>query len=180
MKIKIKGGNYFRKDSSKSLLIKRFIILCTCILSIFLFVTLASGCAQRGTVEPDYSAQIAEKVLIAINNNDYDSISSYFNSEFKESLKKLVDPKTTKAYTTEKDAFINEVCKKLIDKIGQYQQGTLKFSRTLTEKGYTSVFYTCKYSKEAKGNVSVQFVFKNENGKMLLAGLWFESATLKQ
>ena len=64
------------------------------------------------------------------------------------------------------------------DKIGQYEAGTLKFDRTLTEKGYTSVFYKAKYSNEPGGDVTIQFVFKDENGKMLISGFWFSSKTL--
>lgn len=156
------------------------IVLLICLSLSVLFLLFSSGCAKRGTVEPDYSAEVAEKILIAINKSDYDSISNYFNAEFKDSFKKLIDPKTQKTYATDKDAFVNTVCKPLMDKIGEYQQGTLKFNRTLTEKGYNSVFYTAKYSKETKGDVSIQLVFKDENGKMLVAGLWFDSPTLKQ
>ncbi|MCX6384016.1 MAG: hypothetical protein NTV16_05950 [Actinobacteria bacterium] len=66
------------------------------------------------------------------------------------------------------------------DKIGQYQAGTLKFDRTLTEKGYTNVFYKAKYSNELSGDVTIQIVFKNENGEMLISGFWFSSNTLKK
>ena len=156
------------------------VILLACIIMPVLFLSFSTGCAQRSTVEPDYSAAIAEEILLAMNKSDYDSISKYFNTEFKDSLKKLIDPKTQKAYTTDKDAFINSICKPLIDKIGEYQQGTLKFDRTLTEKGYTSVFYKTKYSKETSGDVTIQFVFKDENGKMMVAGLWASSKTLQK
>ncbi|MHB1275682.1 MAG: hypothetical protein ACYC0D_07295, partial [Candidatus Humimicrobiaceae bacterium] len=128
------------------------ILLLICLVLPVAFLLFSTGCAQRGTIEPDYSAAIAEKVLVAINKDDYDSVSIYFNAEFKDALKaalmKLIDPKTQKAYvfTSEKDAFIIVVCKPLRDKIGEYQAGTLKFDRTLAEQGYNSVFYKAKYS----------------------------------
>lgn len=156
------------------------IILVICLALPVAFLALSTGCAQRGTVEPDYSAAIAEKVLVAMNKDDYDLVSIYFNKEFKDALKKMIDPKTQKPYTSEKDAFINSVCKPLRDKIGEYQQGSLKFDRTLTEKGYTSVFYLSKYSKENSGDVTAQFLFKDESGKMIVSGLWFSSNTLKK
>lgn len=156
------------------------IVLLACIIIPVLFSIFATGCAKRGTTEPDYSAAVAEKILLAMNKSDYDSVSEYFNTEFKDSLKKLTDPETQKAYTTDKDAFVKAICKPLIDKIGEYQQGTLKFDRTLTEKGYTSVFYKTRYSKEKNGDVTIQFVFKDENGKMMVAGLWASSKTLQQ
>lgn len=156
------------------------IILVICLALPVAFLALSTGCAQRGIVEPDYSAAIAEKVLVAMNKDDYDLVSIYFNKEFKDALKKIIDPKTQKAYTSEKDAFINSVCKPLRDKIGEYQQGSLKFDRTLTEKGYTSVFYLSKYSKENSGDVTAQFLFKDESGKMIVSGLWFSSNTLKK
>jgi hypothetical protein len=165
-------------------IISIFLVFCFILpVALLLFST---GCAQRGIVEPDYSAAIAEKVLVAINKDDYDSVSIYFNKEFKDSLKaaqiKLIDPETKKAYvfTSEKDAFIAVVCKPLKDKIGEYQQGSLKFDRTLTEKGYTSVFYLSKYSKETGGNVTAQFVFKDEGGTMIIGGLWFSSKILSK
>ena len=156
------------------------IILVICLALPVAFLALSTGCAQRGIVEPDYSAAIAEKVLVAMNKDDYDLVSIYFNKEFKDALKKMIDPKTQKPYTSEKDAFINSVCKPLRDKIGEYQQGSLKFDRTLTEKGYTSVFYLSKYSKENSGDVTAQFLFKDESGKMIVSGLWFSSNTLKK
>ncbi|MCE5330276.1 DUF3887 domain-containing protein [bacterium] len=155
-------------------------ILLICIVIPVLFLTFSTGCAKRGNIEPDYSAAIAENILMAMNKSDYDSISQYFDTEFKDAMKKMIDPKTQKAYATEKDAFINAVCKPLIDKIGEYQQGTLKFDRTLTEKGYTSVFYKTQYSKEKSGDVTIQFVFKDENGKMMVSGLWASSKILQQ
>jgi hypothetical protein len=154
------------------------LFLVVCLVLPVAFLLFSTGCAQRGTVEPDYSAAIAQKILLAINKDDYDSISVYFNKDFKDAIKKLIDPKTTKAYTSEKDAFINSICKPLRDKIGEYQDGSLKFDRTLTEKGYTNVFYLSKYSKETGGDVKVQFVFKDENGAMIIGGLWFNSKIL--
>lgn len=162
------------------------ILLLFCLVLPVAFLLFSTGCAQRGTIEPDYSAAVAEKVLVAINKDDYDSVSIYFNKEFKDALKaaliKLIDPKTQKAYTfiSEKDAFIIVVCKPLREKIGEYQQGSLKFDRTLTEKGYTNVFYKAKYSNEPNGDVTIQFVFKDENGKMVISGLWFNSKILSK
>ncbi|MHB1346901.1 MAG: DUF3887 domain-containing protein [Candidatus Humimicrobiaceae bacterium] len=154
------------------------VLLLVCVVLSFSFLISSTGCAKRGMSEPDYSAAAAEAILLSINKSDYDSISKYFNAEFKDALKKFVDPKTSKVYTTEKDAFINSICKPLIEKIGEYQSGSLIFDRTLSEKGYFSVFYKAKYSKELNGDVSVQFVFKDENGEMLIAGFWFNSKTL--
>jgi len=160
------------------------VFLLVCLILPVTFLLFSTGCAQRGTVEPEYSAAIAEKVLIAINKDDWDSVSAYFDTEFKDaiiaSLKKLTDPKTQKPYTStsEKDAFSIVICKPLKDKIGEYQEGTLKFDRTLAEKGYTSVFYLSKYSKETSGDVKAQFVFKDVGGSMIVSGLWFTSKTL--
>lgn len=156
------------------------LILFMCIIIPVLILTFSAGCAKRGNVEPDYSVAVAEEILLAMNKSDYDSVSQYFNAEFKDAMKKTIDPKTGKAYATDKDAFINAICKPLIDKIGEYQKGSLKFDRTLTEKGYTSVFYKTRFSKEINGDVTVQFVFKDENGKMTIAGLWASSKTLQK
>ena len=68
----------------------------------------------------------------------------------------------------------------ILEKIGTYEKGSLSFVKTLTEKGYVSVFYKTRFSKETQGDVTVQFVFEEINGKMLVGGLWFSSKTLKQ
>jgi len=69
------------------------ILLLICLVLPFTFLLASTGCAKRGMVEPDYSASAAEGILLAINKSDYDSISAYFNTEFKDALKKMVDAK---------------------------------------------------------------------------------------
>jgi hypothetical protein len=167
------------------------ILLLICLVLPIAFLLFSTGCAKRSTVEPDYSAAVAEKFLIGFDKNDYDSISAYLSEEFKELVKERVkqfvpDPKTPDKTFTASEAFsamtaLNGKDGKPfhIDKIGQYQPGTLKFVRTLTEKGYTSVFYMAKYSNEPSGDVKIQLLFKDENGKMLISGFWFSSTTLK-
>ena len=173
------------------------IILVICLALPVAFLALSTGCAQRGTVEPDYSAAIAEKFLIGFDKNDYDSVSTYLSEEFKDLVKQFKIPGTTdKTYATASEAFSvmtalkdqsNNILKDangkplhMKDKIGQYQAGTLKFDRTLAEKGYTNVFYKAKYSNEPSGDVTIQIVFKDENGKMLISGFWFSSNILKK
>jgi hypothetical protein len=165
------------------------IFLVLCMVLPVAFLLFSTGCAQRGTVEPDYSAAIAEKFLIGFDKNDYNSISAYLSEEFKTLIKKFKVPGTTdKTYATEGEAFaamtsLKDATGKLVpmkDKIGLYQAGTLKFDRTLTEKGYTSVFYKAKYSNEPSGDVTIQIVFKDENGKMMISGFWFSSKTLSK
>ena len=167
------------------------IFLVICLVLPVAFLLFSTGCAQRGTVEPDYSAAIAENFLIGFDKNDYNSISMYLSEEFKTLIKEFKNPDpnaTVKTYATEAEAFsvmtsLKDATGKLIptkDKIGEYQTGTLKFDRTLTEKGYTSVFYKAKYSNEPSGDVTIQIVFKDENGKMLISGFWFSSKTLSK
>jgi len=165
------------------------IFLVICLVLPVTFLLFSTGCAQRGTVEPDYSAAIAENFLIGFDKNDYNSISMYLSEEFKTLIKEFKVPgATNKTYATEGEAFtvmtsLKDATGKLItmkDKIGLYQAGTLKFDRTLAEKGYTSVFYKAKYSNEPSGDVTIQIVFKDENGKMLISGFWFSSKTLSK
>jgi hypothetical protein len=164
-------------------------ILLICLVLPVAFLLFSTGCAQRGTTEPDYSAAVAEKFLIGFDNNDYDSISMYFSEEFKDIVKNFkVIGTTDKTYATAGEAFSAMTALKekdasgkplhIKDKIGQYQAGTLKFDRTLSEKGYTNVFYKAKYSNEPSGDVTIQLVFKNENGKMLISGFWLTSKSL--
>jgi hypothetical protein len=165
------------------------ILLLICLVLSVAFLLFSTGCAQRGTIEPDYSAAVAEKFLIGFDKNDYDSISAYLSEEFKGLVKQFKVPGTTdKTYATLSEAFSAMIALKvkdangkplyMKDKIGVYQAGTLKFDRTLSEKGYTSVFYKAKYSNEPNGDVTIQLVFKDENGKMLISGFWFNSKIL--
>jgi len=159
---------------------KKVLSLVCILIMILIFSLSGAGCAKRGITEPDYSKAIAEDFLIAVSASDYDFASTALSEDFKKNLKSMIDTETQQEYTNEKDAFINKICKPIIEKIGEYEKGSLTFVKTLTEKGYTSVFYETKFSKEAQGAVTVQFVFEEANGKMLVGGLWFSSKTLKQ
>ena len=149
------------------------------IAAIIILMIVGAGCAKSGSEEPDYSKAIIEDFLVAFSNNDYDSISSMLSSNFKTSLKSLKDS-TNKEYASDKEAFIGKISNPIKEKIGEYKKGTAVFEKTLTEKGYTSVFYQAEYSKETQGKVTIQLVFEEENGKMLIGGLWFNSKTLRQ
>jgi len=147
---------------------------------LLIFSLFGSGCAKRGNTEPDYSKAIADDFLIAVSASDYDFISTVLSENFKENLKSMIDPETQQKYTNEEDAFIEKISKPIVEKIGQYEKGSLTFIKSLTEKGHTSVFYETKFSKETQGPVTVQFVFEESDGKMLVGGLWFSSKTLQQ
>ncbi len=140
------------------------------------------GCAKKDLEEPEYSKAIAEDFLIAVSQSDYEAVSDLLSDDFKESLREKNDQKSEKDIETsgEKEEFINKICKPLDEKIGRYEKGSLVFSKTLTERGYTSVFYDTKFSKETQGAVTVQFVFKDTEGKIQVAGFWLSSKTLKQ
>ena len=151
---------------------------------------------RRGNIEPDYSAEIAEKFLIGFDKNDYDYISIYLSEEFKNFIKQFKVPETAdKTYSTASEAFsvmtalkdknnniLKDVAGNFIhmkDKIGYYQEGTLKFIRFLAIKDYSCViFYKAKYSNEPNGDVKIRIGYKNEYGKMLISGFWFSSKTL--
>jgi hypothetical protein len=157
---------------------KKISILVTIISMIAVLIIGMAGCAKSGSEEPDYSKAIIEDFLVAFSNNDYDSISSMLSSNFKTSLKSLKDS-TNKEYASDKEAFIDKISNPIKEKIGEYKKGTAVFEKTLTEKGYTSVFYQAEYSKETQGKVTIQLVFEEENGKSLIGGLWFNSKTLQ-
>ncbi len=161
--------------TNKKLTVSVLIIII--ILAISLFGT---GCAKKDIVEPDYSKAVAEDFLVSVSESSYDFPSTVLSENFKKSLKSMINNETGQEYASDKDAFINKICKPIIEKIGTYEKGSLSFVKTLTEKGYVSVFYKTRFSKETQGDVTVQFVFEEINGKMLVGGLWFSSKTLKQ
>jgi len=151
------------------------------ILTFALSAALIGGCAKRGTEEPSFAEDVAEKILISINKNDYESIKEYLNEDFKSSLKNMVNIENeNKPFGVEADGFNIGIAKALKDKIGEYTEGSIVFDRTLTEKGYTSVFYITKFAKETSGDVLYQLVFQEVSGKWLVGGMWFSSKTLQQ
>jgi hypothetical protein len=161
--------------ANKKISIYALIVIIIAALSVF-----GAGCAKRGTIEPDYSKAVAEDFLAAVSASDYDSVSAVISEDFKKSLKSMINTATGKEYTSEKEAFADKICKPINEKIGKYEKGSLSFVKTLSEKGCTSVFYKSEYSKEAQGDVTVQFVYEESEGKMLVGGIWFSSKTLKQ
>lgn len=154
-----------------------------CVLIFILVLSFTGiGCAVKDVEEPSYSKAIAEDFLVAVSNSDYEAVSDLLSEDFKKSLKEKATQKTGEETIAagEKEGFIDGICKPLNEKIGSYEKGSLVFTKTLTERGYTSVFYNTRFSKETQGAVTVQFVFEEVNNKMLVAGFWLSSKTLKR
>jgi hypothetical protein len=120
------------------------------ILIMLVIMVSASACAT----EPDYANQIAEDILLAINENDYAKFSEHFDEAMKSAL-----PEATFQQNTSQ----------IKEAIGDYVSKT--FWKTVTEGGYTAVYYKAKFTLEDE--ITVKVVFLETEGKVYVSGLWF-------
>jgi len=134
-------------------------IVCS-ILVLLVTILAVSACAQKP--EPEYAGQIAENILVAMNEGDYAKYSENFNEDMKTALPESA---FTQANTQIKA------------KIGDYVSKT--FWKAGTESGYTVVHYKAKFTQEPE-SVIVKVIFQETEGKIYVAGLWFDSPELRQ
>ena len=129
---------------------------------LIMLVTVASlpACATE-MPEPAYADQIAESILLAMNESDYAKFSENFDETMKDAM-----PEATFLQTNSQ----------IKEKIGDYVSKT--FWKTGTEGGYTAVYYKAKFTLEPE--VTVKVVFQESDGKVYVSGLWFDSPKLRQ
>ena len=125
-------------------------------------ITSVSSCTPTPKPEPEYADQIAEGILLAMNENDYTRYSEHFDEQMKAAA--------TESVFTQSNALIKT-------KIGEYI--SKEFLKTAQEGIYTSVYYKARFTQES-GDVTVKVVFQETGGEVYVAGLWFDSPKLRQ
>ena len=138
------------------------------VLLITLFAISFIGCKQyielKG-VEKDNlkktAAPIAENIMIAINEGDYEKYSKDFDATMKTQLPEKVFKQN----------------QKIIDnKIGKYK--SMKFIKALKKDQYKIALYEAVFSKEK--NVKVKVVLQKIGEDNKVSGLWFDSKKLRK
>ncbi len=109
-----------------------------------------------------YADPMAQSILEAMNEKNYEKFSKDFAVVMKESL----------------DSKSFDLLSKDFDKrIGVFQ--ALSFSSIEKQQKYTIVVYNAKYTNEPKG-VIVRVVFEQDNNSNLVSGLYFDSPNLRE
>ena len=139
---------------------KTFLKIACVLLVIIIMITSICSCTPKP--EPEYANQIAEGILIALNENDYAGYSEHFNDEMKAAATESVFIQT------------NDLIKA---KIGEYI--SKEFWKTVQEGMYTSVYYKARFTQEP-GEVTVKVVFQETGSEVYVAGLWLDSPKLRQ
>ncbi len=130
------------------------------IIFICMIGVLVVGCGAKPT-EPSYASSLTDKVLTAINQDDYASFSQDF---------------TQTMLTSIPEAAFHQLSSQLKGKIGDYV--SKQFQSAGVQNGITTVIYKAKYTKA--NSVTITISFETVSGKTLVAGLYFNAPELQQ
>lgn len=147
---------------------RKIIVLALAVLLLIAF----TGCSKAKVEELDmslvseYSDEMAENILIGINEDSYEKYSRDFDKIMKKQL-------------TEK-VFL-ESNKTIKSKIGSYISKTIIKAEKVTQKNneYIVAYYSAKFENEPK-DVSLKVVFSEVDGKKYVTGLWIDSPNLRK
>jgi hypothetical protein len=140
---------------------KLFVVLC----SMFVMVSIFAGCSKKLTEKDvEFAGPLTENMLQSAEKGDYAQFSKDFSAELK------------KVFTEES---FKTMCTSFSEKIGKYE--SKKFAAATEnkkeEKLYKLVIFKAKYSKEEK-DVQITATFSENDGKMLVEGIFFKSPNL--
>jgi hypothetical protein len=120
-----------------------------------------AGCSNK-LPEPDYANQVAENVLQAMSNCDYEALKQDFSPEAQAALN---------------EADFNTSCQEIKAIIGDYIDK--EFWKAQTENGYMGVHYTANFSEEPD-EVIVSVYFEEIDGEMYLVAFVLDSPKLRE
>ena len=144
-------------------------ILITIILIVIIGIAGFFATRQKGQPLPleeevqiqNYANPIAENILVALKENDYEKFSENFTEKMKNSMPKKVFSETGTTVKSE---------------IGEYVSKS--FWKIEKEGIYILVYYRAKFTEEPS-DVIVKVVLEKLGDKMLVGGLWFDSPKLR-
>ena len=145
----------------KTSLKKLFVVLCSTLLMVSIFV----GCSKKlAETDVEFAGPLTENMLQSVEKGDYAQFSKDFSAELKNAI-------TEESFKT--------ICTSFSEKIGKYE--SKKFAAATENKKeetlYKTVIYKAKYSKEEK-DVQITASFSENDGKMLVEGIFFKSPNL--
>ena len=140
---------------------KLFVVLC----SMLIMVSIFAGCSKKlAETDVEFAGPLTENMLQAVEKGDYAQFSKDFSTELKTAI-------TEESFKT--------LCTSFSEKIGKYE--SKKFAAAVENKNkdqiLKSVIYKAKYSKEEK-DVQITATFSENDGKILVEGIYFKSPNL--
>ena len=153
------------KKINKQILRNTILRLTSIVSALLIFAVVLTGCGNKLTeADVSYAGPMAENVLTAIEDNNYDQFSKDFSDKMKNTLTK--------------ENF--EAMVELFDsKIGEYQGKSFAGAANTKEDGkiLTVIVYQAEYSREPKG-VQITVSFSGNNDQKIIEGLFFNSPNL--
>ncbi len=132
-----------------------------CMVAITLWLT---ACQGSGEVDADFAHPMAEEVLRAINEGDYETFSKNFNEEHKAQLPQVFEAQILP----------------IRDLIGDYQEDSKDLiTAKEIDKNYVQVVYNASYSKE-EGNVIITFNFNRDEENRVIEGFFMNSSKIQE
>jgi len=107
----------------------------------------------------------AEKVLIALNDQDYES----FQQDMDDAMQKTI----TEQEFMRLSAYLKGA-------VGEYRQGSKKYSSSDIQGNMNVVIYTADYTEEPENVVVTVLVSVSDEGIYRIAGFWFDSPKLRE
>ncbi|ACA59272.1 conserved hypothetical protein [Candidatus Desulforudis audaxviator MP104C] len=136
------------------------------LLVMVLALALLAGCGRGETVDVDqvrsYADPMAENILQAFNDDDYDR----FFKDFSQTEKRAAPPEPEFLETNEQ----------IKNRIGDYV--SKEYWQNEAKDGLVTVFYRAKFTGE--DDVLVRAIFREVDGEMKVAGFWLDSPKLRQ
>lgn len=147
------------------------ILTCAIIVAVVVAAAISGGCVDKNGIEVEevdagqvrgYADPIAEKILLAMNEDYY----SRYSEDFDQTMKNAMP-----------EAVFNETNAMITSKIGDYI--SKEFWKTESKDNYTIVHYKAEFTDEPT-DVTIRIVFQEINGEMKVSGLWFDSPDLRK
>ncbi len=145
--------------------IARFALPVLLMLALLIPLSACTGSAVKTNLpEPSYAAEIAESLLLSLNQEDFARLSK----DFDEGMKKAVTPET----------FNTQFVTGIKGKIGNYEANSKRFFSASSQAQYTTVVYSAIYTEEP-GTLLLQVSFQHVEGTPVVSGINFNSPKLR-
>lgn len=128
-------------------------LLKTLVLTVLISTVFYSACFASPQDATDFSNDVTENMLLAINENQFPTASQFFDDKMKKQLNKKT--------------FLSNAAK-ITDFFGPYI--TKELLRTESQEPYTILIYKAKFAKD--DNVTIKTVLVNDADKFLISGFW--------
>jgi hypothetical protein len=135
------------------------------VLAIAATAILISGCSTSPADQEfiDFADMAAEEYLVSINEADYETFSKHLGKQMMEEL-------------TEENFYA--FSEQLEGVVGNYIEGSRKYSKLQKESGFISIIYDTEYTSEPEG-VIFTLVLQKVDGQIKITGSWFNSPKLR-